>query len=68
MGCKHSDWFWAAAEKAELLPLVITATIKSIAVHRIRAGGELAGDADAIVEILLDGVRRASPGGRSAAR
>jgi AcrR family transcriptional regulator len=57
-----------AAEKAELLPLVITAMIKSIAVHRIQAGGELAGDADAIVEILLDGVRRASPGGRSAAR
>ena len=57
-----------AAEKAELLPLVITAMIKSIAVHRIQAGGELAGDADAIVEILLDGVRRGSSGGRSAAR
>jgi AcrR family transcriptional regulator len=57
-----------AADKAELLPLVIAATIKSIAVHRIQAGGELAGDADAIVEILLDGARRASPGARSAAR
>jgi AcrR family transcriptional regulator len=57
-----------AADKAELLPLMITATIKSIAVHRIQAGGELDGDADAIVEILLDGVRRASPGVRSAAQ
>jgi AcrR family transcriptional regulator len=44
-------------DKAELLPLVITATIKSIAVHRIQAGGALAADADAIVEILLDGAR-----------
>jgi AcrR family transcriptional regulator len=57
-----------AAEKAELLPLVITATIKSIAVHRIQAGGELAGDADAIVEILLDGARCAAPGVRSVVR
>jgi AcrR family transcriptional regulator len=56
-----------AADKAELLPLVITATIKSIAVHRIQAGGELAGDADAIVEILLDGARRAAPGAGSVA-
>jgi AcrR family transcriptional regulator len=46
-----------AAEKAELLPLVITAALKSVAVHRIRAGGELVGDLDAIVAILLDGVR-----------
>jgi AcrR family transcriptional regulator len=46
-----------AAEKAELLPLVITGTIKSIAVHRLQTGGELVGDADAIVGILLDGVR-----------
>jgi AcrR family transcriptional regulator len=45
------------ADKAELLPLVIAATIKSISVHRIQAGGELASDADAIVEILLDGAR-----------
>jgi AcrR family transcriptional regulator len=57
-----------AADKAELLPLVITATIKSIAVHRIQAGGELAGDADAIVEILLDGARCTAPGMRSVAR
>jgi AcrR family transcriptional regulator len=53
------------ADKAELLPLVITSMIKSIAVHRIQAGGELAGDADAIVEILLDGVRRTAPGAGS---
>ncbi len=46
-----------APGKAELLPLLITAALKSIAVHRIRVGGELAADADAIVEILLDGVR-----------
>jgi AcrR family transcriptional regulator len=46
-------------EKAELLPVAITATLKSVAVHRIQAGGELAGDADAIVEILLDGTRSA---------
>ncbi|MEO7735605.1 MAG: TetR/AcrR family transcriptional regulator [Kofleriaceae bacterium] len=46
-------------EKAELLPLAITATLKSVAVHRIQAGGELAGDADAIVEIMLDGTRSA---------
>jgi AcrR family transcriptional regulator len=56
-----------AADKAELLPLVITAAIKSIAVHRIQAGGELAGDADAIVEILLDGARRTHPAAGSAA-
>jgi AcrR family transcriptional regulator len=46
-------------EKAELLPLAITATLKSVAVHRIQAGGELASDADAIVEIMLDGTRSA---------
>lgn len=46
-------------EKAELLPLAITATLKSVAVHRIQAGGELARDADAIVEIMLDGTRSA---------
>lgn len=46
--------------KAELLPLAITGTIKSIAVHRLQTGGALAGDADAIVEILLDGVRSGS--------
>jgi len=46
-------------EKAELLPVAITATLKSVAVHRIQAGGELVGDASAIVEILLDGTRSA---------
>jgi AcrR family transcriptional regulator len=48
-----------ASGKAELLPLMITGALKAIAVHRIQLGGELAGDADAIVEILLDGVRSA---------
>jgi AcrR family transcriptional regulator len=47
------------ADKAELLPLTITAMIKSIAVHRIQAGGELAGDVDALVALVLDGVRGA---------
>ena len=50
-----------AADKAELLPLVITGAIKTITVQRLQAGGELAGDADAIVAILLDGVRSAAP-------
>jgi len=49
-----------AAGKAELLPLAIAGTIKAIAVHRLQADGELVGDADAIVEILLEGVRSAS--------
>ena len=48
-----------AAGNAELLPLVITATIKAIAVHRLQTGGELVADADAIVDILLAGVRSA---------
>lgn len=46
-----------AADKAELLPLAITATLKSVAVHRIQTGGELAAVADQVVEIILDGVR-----------
>ncbi|HEX7840878.1 MAG TPA: TetR/AcrR family transcriptional regulator, partial [Kofleriaceae bacterium] len=46
--------------KAEILPLVITGIIKSIAVHRIRDGGEMAGDAGAIVDLVLDGVRSGS--------
>lgn len=50
-----------AADKAELLPLMITGTVKTIAVHRLQTGGELTGDADAIVSILLAGVRTASP-------
>lgn len=48
------------ASKVELLPLVITAIIKSIAVHRIHDGGEMVGDADAIVDLVLDGARSAS--------
>ena len=50
-----------AAGKAELLPLVITGALKAIIVARLQAGGELASDADALVAILLDGVRRAAP-------
>jgi AcrR family transcriptional regulator len=49
-----------ASAKAELLPLMITGAIKSTAVHRLQAGGALVTDAEAIVEILLDGVRSAS--------
>jgi len=45
------------ADKAELLPLAITATLKSVAVHRIQTGGELPAVADSIVDIMLDGVR-----------
>jgi AcrR family transcriptional regulator len=48
-----------AADNAELLPVMITATIKAIAVHRLQTGGELVADAAAIVDILLDGVRSA---------
>ncbi|HEX2689854.1 MAG TPA: TetR/AcrR family transcriptional regulator [Kofleriaceae bacterium] len=44
-------------EKAELLPLVIAGAIKSIAVHRLQTGGDLASDTGALVEILLEGVR-----------
>jgi len=50
-----------AADKAELLPLVITGAIKAVIVQRLQTGGELTGDADAIVAILLDGVRSAAP-------
>ena len=49
------------ADKAELLPLVITGAIKAIIVQRLQAGGELTGDADALVAILLDGVRSGAP-------
>jgi AcrR family transcriptional regulator len=48
-----------AAGNAELLPFAITGTIKSIVVHRLQTGGELAADGDAIVDILLAGVRSA---------
>ena len=44
------------AGKAELLPLAITAMIKSVAVHRIQAGGELDGDADTVIALVLHGV------------
>jgi hypothetical protein len=46
--------------KAEILPLAITGIIKSIAVHRIRDGGAMVGDAGAIVDLVLDGVRSGS--------
>jgi AcrR family transcriptional regulator len=49
-----------AGDKAELLPLMITGAIKSTVVHRLQAGGELAGDAEAMVELLLDGMRSAA--------
>ena len=48
-----------AAEHAELLPVVITGTIKAIVVHRLQSTAELTADADAIVDILLAGVRSA---------
>jgi len=50
-----------AADKAELLPMVITGAIKAVIVRRLQAGGKLTDDADVIVAILLDGVRRAAP-------
>lgn len=46
-----------APEKAELLPLAITAAIKSITVHRIQTAGALVADTDALVDIVLDGAR-----------
>jgi AcrR family transcriptional regulator len=45
------------AATAVLLPLAMTAMIKSIAVHRITAGDDLVGDTDAIVDLVLDGAR-----------
>jgi AcrR family transcriptional regulator len=48
-----------SADRIELLPLAITAMIKSIAVHRIQAGADLVGDTDAIVDLVLDGARSA---------
>lgn len=50
-----------ASAKAELLPLVITGAIKAIIVARLQTGGELTGDAEALVAILLDGVRSGAP-------
>lgn len=49
------------ADKAELLPLVITGAIKAIVVQRLQDGSELTCDAAALVAILLDGVRSAAP-------
>jgi AcrR family transcriptional regulator len=48
-----------AAHRGDVLPLAITATIKSIAVHRVQAGGDLVADTDAIVDFVLDGARSA---------
>src|ERR1044071_1707851 len=48
-----------APAHAELLPFLLTGTIKAIVVHRLQTTGELTADADAIVDILLAGVRRA---------
>lgn len=45
-------------DKAALLPLLITSAIKAVCVQRVRHGGELASDADSLVELLLDGARR----------
>jgi AcrR family transcriptional regulator len=44
----------------DLLALAITGTIKAVVVQRIQAGSELVRDADAIVDFVLDGARRAS--------
>jgi AcrR family transcriptional regulator len=43
----------------DLLALAITGAIKAIVVQRIQAGAELIGDADAVVDFVLDGARRA---------
>jgi AcrR family transcriptional regulator len=43
----------------DLLSLAITGTIKAVVVQRIQAGAEFVGDADAIVDFVLDGARRA---------
>ena len=48
------------AGKAALLPLILTGTFRAIATDRVNQGGALTGDADALVEILLDGVRSAT--------
>jgi AcrR family transcriptional regulator len=48
-----------AAHHAELLPLVITGTIKAIVVNRLQTGAAFTADADPIVDILLAGVRTA---------
>ena len=48
-----------AEQHAEILPLVITGTIKSIVVNRLQTGAAFTADADPIVDILLAGVRSA---------
>jgi len=48
------------ADNTDLLALAITGTIKAVVVQRIQAGSELVRDADAIVDFVLDGARRAS--------
>ena len=50
-------------DKAALLPILITSAIKAVCVHRVRTGGEFAADAEPLVELLLDGARRARPAG-----
>jgi AcrR family transcriptional regulator len=50
-----------AATRAELLPLVITGTFRAIAIDRLHSGGELVAGGDAMVEILLGGVRGGAP-------
>jgi AcrR family transcriptional regulator len=42
----------------DVLGLAITGTIKAVVVQRIQAGAELIGDADAVVDFVLDGARR----------
>jgi len=48
-----------ADHHAELLPLVITGTIKAVVVNRLQTGAAFTKDADPIVDILLAGVRSA---------
>jgi AcrR family transcriptional regulator len=48
-----------AADRAELLPLVITGTIRAIAVNRLHSGAPFAADADPVVDILLGAARSA---------
>lgn len=45
------------AGKAELLVVAITGMIKSLIAHRVQTGGAVAGDTDAIVDLVIDGVR-----------
>ena len=48
-----------AAERAELLPLVITGTIRAIVVNRLHSGAAFSADADPLADILLGAVRSA---------